>query len=216
VWRFPNKKYANRIFAIQVKQAHADMTEVWETSTAHMSTSAKTKRKSYVMSAIAVGNVVSFSSSAKAQGKSLFYEPNKNGKIDKGIPSVLSLKAHQCPAVAQALRRCSITAPGDDKHMIHTTTANCGEEWAAYQYCLEHPNADFNGARIVAWESPLGGPVGGKIKVPCGGLGANFGCSRFVEELELDVIPMGTLPDNTRDPGSISVSYPSFCDAPST
>lgn len=179
-----------------------------------MSNKAKTKRRPTVMSAIAIGNTVSFSSSAKGQGRSLFYEPNKGGQIDKGIPTVLSVKAHQCPAVAQALRRCSITAPGDDKHMIHMTSASCGEEWAAYQYCLEHPDADFKGARIVAWENPDGT---GMIKPPCDpGLGsANFGCSRFVQELELDVIPKGTATDFTRDPGTISCTWPSFCNAPS-
>lgn len=168
------------------------------------------------MSAIAVGNTVSFSSSAKAKGKSLFYEPTKNGKGPIDIPTVLSAKAHQCPAVAQALRRCSTTAPGDDKHMIHMYSANCGEEWAAFQYCLEHPEADFKGARTVAWENQEGSPGIGNIKPPCGVLGsANFGCSRFVQELELDVIPVGTATDFTRDPGTISCTWPSFCNAPS-
>ncbi|KAH0156494.1 hypothetical protein KCU67_g8295, partial [Aureobasidium melanogenum] len=203
-----------------VEQAYADMIALWRTSTAHMKESKARNFRPTVMSAIAIGNTVSFSSSAKGRGKSIFYVPTSNGRNPIELPAVLSAKAHQCAALAQALRRCSTTAPGSDEHMIHKTSASCGEEWAAYQYCLEHPDADFKGARIVAWENTeLGNgkePDGpGKIKEPCPQVGANFGCSQLVKELEMDVIPMGTVSDMTRDPGTISCTYPSFCNAPS-
>ncbi|KAH0367322.1 hypothetical protein KCU65_g4790, partial [Aureobasidium melanogenum] len=204
------------------EQAYADMIALWRTSTADMKLHKADLRRPRVMTAIAIGNTVSFSSSAKGRGKSIFYVPTLNGKSPKNLPAVLSAKAHQCAALAQALRRCSTTAPGSDEHMIHTNSANCGEEWAAYQYCLEHPDADFKGARVVAWENNNlkfgedAGPDGpGTIKDPCPQEGLNFGCSRLVKELEMDVIPKGTASDLTRDPGTISCTYPSFCNAPS-
>lgn len=198
------------------QQAHADILTGMLSYAAEkgLSQSGREKRSPYAMSAIAIGNTVSFSSSCKGRGKAFFYDPIGTGEVNIARPAVLSAKAKQCVAIAQALRKCSSTAPGSDEHFIHRTSANCGEEWAAYQYCLEHPDADFTGARVVTWENPKSIVGGGNVMAPCVGNDQNFGCSLLLRELAMDVIPNETKPDNTRNAGIVSCTTPSFCSPP--